>query len=858
MVVIQKKLKVQEIEETIVKKLDNRFKLQLNGSCNPACVVQGEKYRITVLTSRMLRLEYSEDGEFEDRPTQVVWNRNFDSPEFTVSDRENRLEIDTEYLHLVYDKKEFTPNHLYIDVKYAFTNYGGRWYYGRTDYGDPPRTHTLKGTARTLDRCSGMWYEGANVLERMRTWGNDNNRDDGDVNLGMGLCDSSGRTFFDDSKSLIIDEDGWVHPRKMGCTDVYFFGYGRDYFGAIHDFYRLSGPVPMLPKYVLGNWWSRYWKYTEESYMELLTRFEEMKIPFSVVVMDMDWHLVDIPKHFGRGWTGYTWNKEFFPDPKRFLDWLHEHNYRITLNLHPADGVRAFEEQYEDMAKAMGIDPDSGYPVAFDFTNIQFIEAYFKYLHHPNEEQGVDFWWMDWQQGNVSAVEGMDPMWMLNHYHHYDLKKEDKRAVMLSRYSGLGSHRYPMGFSGDTIVSWDTLEYQPYFTSTAANVGYTWWSHDIGGHMKGIKDNQLYIRWLQYGVFSPINRLHSNKDPFCGKEPWRYPKPYDEIAAETLRLRHRLLPYIYTMNYQCHEDMVPVVVPAYYHHPMMMGSYKYRNEYYFGTELLVQPMVHPTDRETGYTSEKSWIPDGIWTDFYDGTVYNGGAKGRTVVLNRTIEHQCVLAKAGAIVPMAVLNEQLSGCINDIENPETLEIYVYPGGNNTYVLFEDSGDGFSYEKGVCLHTEMKLQWENGRAVFTVKPHGDLSVIPEHRTYVIHFRGFSDPEKIQVSEEYEKFYDKKTRTLTLKLMGKESGREISVELKASSESEEEQQGNLIHSNSDRVDRVFDFLDSAQGTVELKNQIFNAVKNADSVEQMMSSLLGLEMSESWRNVLTELIVH
>ena len=138
-----------------MKKLDERFRLGLDGSCRPDCVIMGDKYRFTVLTSRMLRMEYSEDGEFEDRPTQVVWNRNFDHPEFTVKDRPDCLEIDTEYFHMVYDKKEFGPNHLYIDIKYAFTNYGGRWYYGRTDYGDPLREHNLKGTARTLDRCDG-------------------------------------------------------------------------------------------------------------------------------------------------------------------------------------------------------------------------------------------------------------------------------------------------------------------------------------------------------------------------------------------------------------------------------------------------------------------------------------------------------------------------------------------------------------------------------------------------------------------------------------------------------------------------------------------------------------------------------
>lgn len=824
-------------------KLDKRFALGLDGSCYPDCVVQGDKYRFTVLTSRMLRMEYSEDGVFEDRPTQIVWNRKIDHPVFRVTDTEDCLEIDTEYFHLVYDKKKFDQNHLYIDVKYNFTNYGGRWYYGRTDYGDPLREHNLKGTTRTLDRCDGEWFKGANRLEKMRTNGMTTNRDDGDVDLGMGLCDTSGRTFFEDGKSLIIDEEGWVHPRKDGCIDTYFFGYGRDYFGAIHDFYKISGAVPLLPKYVLGNWWSRYWKYTEETYTALLKKFENLNIPFSVVVLDMDWHLVDIPERYGKGWTGYTWNTELFPNPERFLNWLHDHNYRITLNLHPADGVRAFEEQYPEMAKAMGIDPDSGCPIRFDFTNKEFLNAYFKYLHHPEEKKGVDFWWMDWQQGNVSAVEGMDPLWMLNHYHHYDLKRNGKRAVMLSRYSGLGSHRYPIGFSGDTHVTWSALQYQPYFTATAANVGYTWWSHDIGGHMNGIKDNELYIRWLQFGVLSPINRLHSNSKPFCGKEPWRYPKPYDELAGDILRLRHRMLPYIYSMNYKCHADMVPIMVPVYYYYPMDQDSYRYRNEYFFGSELLVQPMVHPTDKETGYTTEPTWLPPGIWTDVYEGAVYHGGEHGGLRQINRPIEQQGVLAKAGAIVPMA----SFSKGDNAMENPETLEIYVFPGGNNRYELYEDKGDGFEYEHGQFVKTEMKLSWTCEKASFTIRPTGDFTVLPSSRRYVLHFRGFGNltDEQIYVNEDFEKQYDSKTRTLTLTLNGTDVERVISVSL----------EGALLPEDDDLNERVFEFLDRVQGSVVLKDEVMKCFHQASGNAEIVCGLQGMNIPESWRSVLIEM---
>ena len=143
----------------------------------------------------------------------------------------------------------------------------------------------------------------------------------------------------------------------------------------------------------------------------------------------------------------------------------------------------------------------------------------FKYLHHPNERNGVDFWWIDWQQGSNSKIEGLDPLWMLNHYHYLDNKRNGKRGLILSRYAGIGSHRYPIGFSGDSVISWDSLDFQPYFTANASNVGYGWWSHDIGGHMNGIKDDELATRWVQFGVFSPIMSclLYTSKDKLYEK-----------------------------------------------------------------------------------------------------------------------------------------------------------------------------------------------------------------------------------------------------------------------------------------------------------------------------------------------------
>ena len=472
-------------------------------------VIVGEHYRISVLTESLVRLEYSENGVFEDGQTQVVQDRDFGPVSCEITETEEVLDLHTEHLHL-----HFTPDRLFIELKGQYAVYGSRWHYG-------DRPETLKGTSRTLDEV------------------------DGAMELEDGILSKAGYALLDDSASYLYDVESGFRARPCPEVDLYFFGYGRDYLGALKDFYHLTGQPPLLPRYALGNWWSRYWPYTSQEYTDLMDRFKAEGVPLAVSVIDMDWHKTAISARFGSGWTGYSWNRDLIPDPAAFLHGLHERGLKVTLNVHPADGIRAFEDAYPMVAKRLGLDAEKEEAASFDFYSPAFREAYFEDVHHPLENQGIDFWWIDWQQGSHGK---MDPLWLLNHYHYLDNCRTGQAGLILSRYGGPGSHRYPIGFSGDTIVTWESLAFQPYFTSTASNIGYTWWSHDIGGHMRGYYDEDLALRWLQFGVFSPINRLHSSFNAFNSKEPWFYSPETCRWMKQYLRLRHSLLPYLYTMN----------------------------------------------------------------------------------------------------------------------------------------------------------------------------------------------------------------------------------------------------------------------------------------------------------------------
>lgn len=782
--------------------MKNRFSWPVRPLANEENTVCGECYRITVLTSRLLRMEYIPSGLWEDRASQAVFYRDFPVCDFSVSRQEKWLHIETECLQVSYlENAPFACDTLTVKLKYEPASL---WHYG-DDFED------LGGTTRTLDEV------------------------DGGRPLGHGVISRYGFSVLDDSDSMLLDADGWVAVREKRSKDIYFFGYGYDYLAAVQDYYRLTGVPPMLPDYALGNWWSRYYAYEQQEYLELMDRFADEDIPFSVSVVDMDWHVTQIPadkidETDTWGWTGYSWNKALFPDYRAFLRELKKRNLRVTLNLHPHSGIRRHEDMYEQMAKACGVDPTSGQKIPFNILSADFMEKYFDILHHPYEEDGVDFWWMDWQQGTdygwiheknrdgklQDEREVLDPLWMLNHLHILDISRNGKRPMFFSRFSGPGSQRYPVGFSGDSFVTWESLQFQPYFTATASNIGYCWWSHDIGGHQRGWRDDEMFVRWVQLGVFSPINRLHSSCSNFQRKEPWSYGKEAAGILKDYLRLRHRLFPYIYTMNYRVHSQLTPLVQPMYYTHPKCSGAYEVPNQYWFGSELIAVPITEKRSADSGYASATAWFPAGSWFDFQTGLHY-ASLRGRKMKVYRTLENMPIFAKAGAIVPMAVCKPH----DNHLGNSENMEVFVFPGAPNSFTLYEDQGDGNGYQMGEFVKTEMELCWDNEKQFIIHPAEGDLSIIPKKRNWKISLRGFAkniearvlvDGNAVKAFVEYDVAHNTTVLSVEASVRSK-----ICIEIIGE---------HLVHNNADVLKRCEEILQLSQLSIAEKNHIYKAL--------------------------------
>lgn len=665
-------------------------------------IIRGQKYRITVLTERLVRLEYNENGVFNDEPTLLAWNRNFPKAEFTLNQDNHILEITTKYFKLTYNKeRNFAKSNSSGILKVNCLGTDRYWYYGHPEvrnYGTP-----------------GIFLE-----------------ENGKTNFTKGLYSIEGFASIDDSRSKIMDEDGTIRKKADNTTDVYLFVYDKDFDLCLRDYFYLTGMPALLPRYALGNWWSRNNAYDDQSVSDLIDNFNDHDIPLSVLLLDKDWHLRTNIKSKNLK-TGFTWNKDLFADPALLSQYLHANGVRLGLSVNPSEGIYPIEEFYEVAKKYLETDKNGVIP--FNMYDPRFIDVYLKVIIHPLDNMGADFLWLDY--ANKDAVE---EMFLLKHYHFYDMMRDHKRRPMVLGYNALTApHRYPVLYSGKTIVGWDTLKKIPAHNANAANMGVSWWSHDIGGYFKGTEDNELYIRYVQLGVFSPILKFGADAGKYYKREPWRWSVQTHEIAKDYLQLRHRLIPYLYTEAYNYHKNGVPIVQPLFYRYPNLYDDEIARNEYYFGSQLFVSPIVHKKEPVMNRVVHKFFVPDGTWYDIFTGKKFPGG---KNYVSFFKDEDYPVFAKAGAIIPMGK-NE----IANDTTPPDDMEIQIFPGENNTYHLYEDDGISGLYKKGFYLLTDIDYNYmPNNFTVIIRAVEGKSGIVPDKRNYKIRFRNTKKAEAV----------------------------------------------------------------------------------------------------------------
>jgi len=709
-----------------------------------AVVVEGHR-RITFLTPHIVRLEWAEDGKFEDRASMVFVNRKTPPPQQVVrglTNLELKAGASRKYTALPWNLQvSFPQADTGTDVSVTCGVDGKQitWHPGLENSGN------LGGTIRTLDGAKG------------------------EVPLDPGLLSRDGWTFIDDSNTPVFDNSDWpwVEAREQGVApqaasigtarpagkriDWYLLCYGHDYKGLLKDFTEVAGKIPLPPLFAFGTWWSRYWAYSDQEFEDLVRQFHSHDVPLDVLVVDMDWHPTFGVKWWENkkdqsghtlGWTGYTWNRTLFPDPEGFLKWVHDQGLKVPLNLHPASGVQPHEDAYPEMARAMGIDPATKKYVPFDIASKKFAENYFNILHHPLEKQGVDFWWLDWQQEDKTSLPGVNPTWWLNYAHFTDFERRGKRGMIFHRWGGLGNHRYQIGFSGDTFNVWDSLAFQPYFTATAANVLYGYWSHDIGGHMPGIDPPELYTRWIQWGVFSPILRTHTTKNPDSERRIWAFPAEYASTMRDAFILRYALIPYIYTAARESYDTGVAMLRPMYYQYPDAPEAYDARDQYMFGDDMIVAPVTAAADLDTELAGQSVWLPQGEWIEWQTGARLKGGQR---YVRNYSLSQIPVFVRAGAIIPM---EPKMSHTGEKPVDPLILE--ALPGMKDEARIYADEGAGLGYKDKAFTWTTVRQQRDAHSIHIEILPvQGSYPGMLTERGYEIRLPGTWPPQRVTVN-------------------------------------------------------------------------------------------------------------
>ena len=692
--------------------------------------------RFTVISDGTLRLEYAPDGKFVDNKSFVAVNRLYPDVDYKLKSKGAWIEITTSKMRMRYkkDSGQFTGDNLVIEaVKGAFPF---TWKPGVQQKGN------LKGTYRTLDGMDGE--------TQTQTWVADTKKGE-QLKLEDGLLATDGWSFIDDSQGLLFDNDPdweWAKERPAnGGQDWYFMAYGHDYKQALKDYTLFAGKMPLPPRYAFGYWWSRYWLYSDKEFRNLIDNFNTYQIPLDVLVVDMDWHYTEKGKG---GWTGWTWNRDLFPNPQGFLKYLKQNDLKITLNLHPADGVAAYEENYTEMAKDMGVDPETKKTIPWVNSDKKFIRSMFKNILGPMEKDGVDFWWLDWQQGMFDPkMKNLSNTWWINYAFFSDMeKRRETRPMLYHRWGGLGNHRYQVGFSGDAVISWKSLDFQPYFNSTASNVLYGYWSHDLGGHIGSQIDPEMYTRWLQFGALSPIMRTHSQKGAKLNKEPWVFNKEYCDIIRETIRQRYVMAPYIYTMARKGYDDGISLCRPMYYDYPENKEAYEFRNEYMFGDDVLVMPVTAPVEND--YAQVRVWLPEGESYEWHTGALLKGN---QIVERSFAVDEYPIYIKAGAILPM-----YLDNVMNLNGNDEEVAVTFFPGGGDTaeFKLYEDNGNDKNYASEYAVTKLSSVRNGNEQTLVIGKREGAYKDMPLARPFKVKVLSSLIPQSVTVNGHPAKYH------------------------------------------------------------------------------------------------------
>jgi alpha-D-xyloside xylohydrolase len=535
------------------------------------------------------------------------------------------------------------------------------------------------------------------------------------------------------------NQDGTSFKSDVGDGVDYYFMYGGNADGVIARMRELTGQAPMFPLWTYGYWQSKERYKSQDELVDVVKQYRNLGVPLDGIIQD--W------QYWG---SNYLWNAmDFlnpeFPNPKKMVSDVHNMNAHMIISIWNSFGPQT--KQYKELDKIGALMnfttwPQSGselwpprrdYPSGvrvYDPYNPAARDIYWKYLQEMYK-LGLDGWWMDSSEpdhldakpsdfdektylGSFRKVRNAFPLMTVGGVStHQRAVDSGKRVFILTRSAFAGQQRYGANtWSGDVTSSWKALRNQIAAGLNFSLTGIPYWNADIGGFFltafkRKLEDpeyRELYVRWLQFGAFTPMMRSHGADAP---REIYQFgqkgSKYYDAIE-KYINLRYQLLPYIYSTAWDVTANQSSMMRGLVMDFPKDKNALDINDEYMFGKSLLVSPVTL-----SAISSKETWLPAGAdWYDFWTAEKFSGGNK---VSRQTPLDIMPLYVKAGAVIPVGPAVQYA-----EEKKWDNLEIKVYPGANGKFVLYEDEHDNYNYERGV--YSTITFAWDDAKKTLTI--------------------------------------------------------------------------------------------------------------------------------------------
>ncbi|MCF8232506.1 MAG: DUF5110 domain-containing protein [Bacteroidales bacterium] len=708
---------------------------------------------------------------------------------YEVDSSWQKYEIQTEGMRIEIEKSPFDINY-YFKNKKLFSQKNG---YSQTD--------TSKKVSLEIAEDEILYGGGERVLGMNRRgnrlqiynrahYGYTRHSELMNYAIPMYLSSKKYAVLFDNASHAWMDLDSQgnntVSYEAFGGMINYFVVAGDNWYDLLEQYTALTGRQPMPPRWAFGNFSSRFGYHTQEETLNTVNKFFEDSIPLDAVVLDLYWFGPDIKGHVGN----LAWDKSAFPNPGKMMDSLSNRGVKTILVTEPF--ILTTSNRWEEAVREdiLGVD-STGQPYTYDFYfgNTGLIDVFklrarrwFWDIYKDFTKQGVGGWWGDLGEPEVHPADLRHTIgsaedvhnaygheWAGLVYEGYRKDFPDRRPFILMRAGFAGSQRYGMiPWTGDVSRSWGGLVPQPEISLQMGMQGIAYMHSDLGGFAGGDSLNtELYTRWLQYGVFQPIYRPHAQEH--IPSEPVFMPDSTKDQAREAIRMRYKLLPYIYDMAFENHRTGKPLMQPLFFDEPDNRRLMTYDSAYLWGESLLVSPIKQP-----GVKKQQIYLPEGShWIDFYNGKSYEGG---QDVTVPVKLDHIPVFARGGSFIPMQTQPSSASEYSMD-----EIEMHFYFDSmvdDSEYDLYNDDGktpEAYEEEKYEMLQFASETNGE--RLKLTVQPEkgNKWEKTMDHTIHYVVHNLSSKPSGIKVDgEKLSKnnwSWDKKDKMLTfgVKLSG-----------------------------------------------------------------------------------------